>query len=94
MHLVIGYFKVATHLCISRGNCIHVETAAEEVVYEVVAEPPEPLEQAQQEERRENPAKGPVHPSTQQQPEGKPRCIYYYLKLCHLYMSLIIMHYV
>ena len=61
-------------------------------MYEVVAVPPEPLEQAQQEERRENLAQGPFHPSTQQQPEGKPRCISYYLKLCHLYMSLIIVH--
>jgi len=52
--------------------CIRVDAAAEGAVYEVVAEPPEPLEQAQQEERRENPAQGPVHPSTQQQPEGKP----------------------
>ena len=47
----------------------------EEVVYEVVVEPQEPPEQAQQEERRENPAQGPVHPSTEQQSEGKPRCI-------------------
>ena len=75
MHLVFGYFKVATHLCIPHGNCIRVETAAEEVVYEVVAEPPEPLEQAQQEERRENPAHGPAEPSVEQQTEGKPRCI-------------------
>jgi len=75
LHLVVGYFKVATHLCISHDNCISVETAAEEVVYEVVAEPPEPLEQAQQEERRENPAQGPAEPSVEQQPEGKTRCI-------------------
>ena len=34
--------------------CIHVAAAAEEAIYEVVAEPPEPLEQVQQEERREN----------------------------------------
>ena len=40
--------------------CTRVAAAAEEVVYEVVAEPPEPLEQAQQEERRENQAQGPV----------------------------------
>jgi len=33
--------------------CTRVAAAAEEVVYKVVAEPPEPLEQAQQEERRE-----------------------------------------
>ena len=31
--------------------CIRVAAAAEKIVYEVVAEPPEPLEQAQQEER-------------------------------------------
>ena len=52
------------------------------MVYEVVAEPQEPLEQAQQEERRETPAQGQVHPSTEQQPEGKPEvntyiCLYY-----------------
>ena len=43
--------------------CIHVAAATEEIVYEVVAEPPELLEQAQQEERRENQAQGPVDPS-------------------------------
>ena len=36
--------------------CIRVVAAAEEVIYEVVADPPEPLEQTQQEERRENQA--------------------------------------
>ena len=81
MHLVIGYFKVATHLCISHGNCIRVETAAEEVMYEVVAEPPEPLEQAQQEERREAPAQDQVHPSSEHQTQGKPRYTSYYFKL-------------
>ena len=39
--------------------CIHVAAIAGEVVYEVVAEPQEPPEQAQQEERRENPAVRP-----------------------------------
>ena len=29
----------------------------------------------QEQEIRENPAQGPVHPGTEQQPEGKPRCI-------------------
>ena len=58
-----------------------VAAAAEEVVYEVIAEPPEPLEQAQQEERREAPAQGQVHPSSGQQTQGKPRCTSYYLKL-------------
>ena len=61
--------------------CIHVAAAAEEIIYEVVAEPPEPLEQAQQEERRENQAQGPVDPSVEQQTQGKPRCISYYFKL-------------
>jgi len=54
-------------------------TAAEEVVYELVAEPQEPPEQSRQEERSENLAQGPVHPSSEQQPEGKPRCITPYL---------------
>ena len=61
--------------------CIRVAAAAGEVVYEVVAEPQEPLEQAQQEERRVAPAQGPVEPSTEQQPESKPRSITYYFKL-------------
>ena len=55
--------------------CTRVLAEAEKVVYKVVAEPQEPLEQAQQEERREAPAQGPVHPSAEQQPEDKPRCI-------------------
>ena len=55
--------------------CIRVAAAAEEVVFEVVAEPQEPLEQALQDERRENQAQGPVDPSAEHQPEGKPRCI-------------------
>ena len=61
--------------------CTCVAAAAEEVVYEVVAEPPEPLEQAQQEERREAPAQGQVHPSSEQQTQGKPLCTSYYFKL-------------
>ena len=39
--------------------CIRVAAVAGEVVYEVVVEPQEPPEQAQQEERRENPAVRP-----------------------------------
>ena len=46
-------------------TCTRVAAAAEEVVYEVVAEPQEPLEQALQEERRENQAQGPVDPSVE-----------------------------
>ena len=60
--------------------CICVAAAAEEVVYEVLAEPPEPLDQAQQEERRENQAQGPVDPSVEQQTQGKSQCISYYFK--------------
>ena len=72
--------------------CIRVAAAAEEVVYEVVAEPQEPQGQAPQQEVREESAQGPTHPSAEQQPKGKPRCTSYYFKLCHLYMSLIIVH--
>ena len=58
-------------------------------MYEVVAEPPELLEQAQQEEMRENSAQGPVHPSTQQQSEGKLRCMPYYFKfMTPIYVSI------
>ena len=61
--------------------CIRVAAAAGEVVDDLVAEPREPPEQAQQEERRENPAQDPVEPSTEQHPEGKSRSITYYFKL-------------
>ena len=57
--------------------CIHVATAVEEVAYEAIAELQELLEQAQQ-EVSENPAQGPVDPSTEQQSEDKPRSITYY----------------
>ena len=61
---------------------IRVAAAAEEVVYEVVAEPQEPQGQApQQDERRENQAQGPVDPGTEQHSQGKPRCMTYYFKL-------------
>ena len=60
--------------------CIRVAAAAEEAIYEVVAEPPEPLEQAQQEERRENQAQGRVDPGVEQQTQGKLRCTSYYFK--------------
>ena len=55
--------------------CIRVAAAAEEVIYEVVAQAP------QQEERRENQAQGPVDPDTEQHSQGKPRCMTYYFKL-------------
>ena len=64
----------------SHGICIYIRvaTTAEEIVYEVVAEP---QGQALQLEDREEPAQGPIHPSTEQQTQGNPRCTSYYLKL-------------
>ena len=50
-------------------------------MYEVVAEPHEPQGQALQNEDREESAQGPIHPSTEQQTQGKPRCMSYYFKL-------------
>ena len=61
--------------------CIRVDAAAEGAVYEVIAEPQEQQGQVQQEERREHPAQGPAEPSVEQQPEGKPQCTSYYVKL-------------
>ena len=61
--------------------CIRVAAAAEEIVYEVVVEPQEPQGQALQQEDREEPAEGPIHPSTEQQTQEKPRCMFYYFKL-------------
>ena len=58
--------------------CIRVASAAEEIVYEVVAEP---QGQTLQQEDREEPAQGIIHPSTVQQTEGKPRCMSYYSNL-------------
>ena len=60
--------------------CIHVDAAAEGVVYEVNAEAKEHPEQVQQGVRKD-PAQGPFAPSSEQQPEGKPRCTSYYFKL-------------
>jgi len=74
---IFGLFcNCINSMCISRIICIRVAVATEEVVFEVVTEPQEQLEPAQ-EERRENPAPGPVDPSAEQQPEGKPRCMTY-----------------
>ena len=58
--------------------CIRVVAAAEEVMYEVVAEPHGP---APQQEVRGELAQGPAHPSVEQQTQGKPRCMSYYFKL-------------
>ena len=62
-------------------SCIRVDAAAEGVVYEVVAEPQEPQGQAPQQAVREEAAQGPADPSTEQQTQGKPRCMSYYFKL-------------
>ena len=71
------------HACISHviRMCICVAAATEEVVYEVVAEPHEPQGQAPQQEIREEAAQGPADPSTEQQTQGKLRCMSYYFKL-------------
>ena len=61
--------------------CTRVAAAAEEVIYEVIAEPQEPQGQALQQEDHEESAQGPSHPSTEPQTQGKPRCTSYYLKL-------------
>ena len=61
--------------------CPRVAAAAEEVVYEVVAEPQDPQGPAPQEEVRGESAQGPTHPSVEQQTQGKPRCNFYYFKL-------------
>ena len=60
--------------------CIHIESAIEYVVYEVIAEPQEQTEQVPL-EFRDDPAQGPEDTSTEQQPEGKPRSITYYFNL-------------
>ena len=52
-------------------------------MYEVIAEPQEQPEQAKQEVHKDS-AQGPVDPSSEQQPEGKPRCITPNLNLCNV----------
>ena len=54
--------------------CIYVEPIAEDVVYEVVAEPQEHPEQTQGEIPKD-PAQSPTNTSIEQQPEDKPWCI-------------------
>ena len=57
--------------------CTRVAAAAEEVMYEVVAEPQEPQGPAPQEEVRGESAQDPTHHSAEQQTQGKPRCTSY-----------------
>ena len=61
--------------------CTRVAVEAEEIVYEVVAEPQEPQGQTPQQEVRGESAQGPSHPSAEQQTQGKPWCTSYYFKL-------------
>ena len=61
--------------------CTRVAAAAEDVVYEMVAEPQEPQGQALEQEDRGESAQGPSHPSAEQQTQGKPRCTSCYFKL-------------
>ena len=69
--------------------CICLAAAAEKIVYEVVAEPQEPQGQALQQEDREEPAQGTIHPSTEQQMQGKPRCTTYYFNfMTPIYVSI------
>ena len=70
---------------------MHIEPVAEEVMFEVIAEPQEQSEQAQQ-ENQENAAQGPVDPSVEQQLEGKPRSITYYFNLWNIIYIYLIMH--
>ena len=70
-------------VCVSLDIYLLVDPAAEEVVYEAIAEPQEQSEQAQ-EGRCENSAQGPSDPIFEQQPEGKPRSITYYFNLWNI----------
>ena len=56
-------------------------------MFEVIAASQEQPDQAQ-EERRENPAQGPSDPSSEQQPEGKPRCMTYYFRIMKHYITI------
>ena len=61
--------------------CIRVAAAAEEIVYEVVAEPQESQGKAPQQGVRGELARGPADPSAEQQTQGNLRCTTYYFKL-------------
>ena len=56
---------------------------------EVIVAPQEQPEQDQK-ERRENPAHGPSDPSSEQQLEGKPRCITFILNYATIYIYIYI----
>jgi len=75
-----GYSDCLVLVELNHFICIRVASAVEDAVFEVIAAPQEQPDQAQ-EERRENPAQGPSDPSSEQQPQGKPVCTSYYVKL-------------
>jgi len=65
----------ASHGCLHRLQALDLSNnafsaAAEEAIYEVVAEPQEPQGQAPQQEDRGELAQGPAHPSSEQQTQG------------------------
>ena len=72
-----NFYKSCMH---SHIICIRVDAAAEGTLYEVIAGPQEQRGQVQQ-DNCEHPAQGPAESSFEQQPEGKPWCTSYYLKL-------------
>ena len=60
--------------------CIHIESATEEVVYEVIAEPQEQTDQAPQ-EFRDDPAQGPWTLALSSSPQASPGACTSILKL-------------
>ena len=86
-HFISKFSDCIVCVALDHFICVHVETVAEGVVYEVLAAPQEQPDQAQ-EERCENPAQGPSDSSSEQQLEGKPRCMPYYFKfMTPIYIS-------
>ena len=86
VRIYFGYWLLVifiNHACITHVICIciRVAAAAEEIVYEVVAEPQESQGQAPQQEVPKEAAPGPADPSGEQQTQGKLRCTSYYFKL-------------
>ena len=73
-HFISKFSDCIILVALNHFICIRVASAVEDAVFEVIAATQEQPDQAQ-EERRENSAQGPSDPSSEQQPEGKPRCI-------------------
>ena len=79
-HFISKFSDCIVCVALNHFICVHVETATEGVVYEVIAAPQEQPDQAQ-EERRENPSQGLSDPNSEHQSKGKPWCTSYYFKL-------------